>query len=304
MSSNFEKNTKGFSFTAIFLIFLGIVFLLNNFGILSWNLWQNLWKFWPILLILFGTEIILGRNFTPRGLGFLIVLIFIVPVILILNPFTGNPLATQTALFKKPLANLTKASINFNLASSNLKISELEPISTDLFLGTLKYSQLLPKPNLTEEQHFGEAQFTISQSSKDQIPFSNNLGNSGIFSLTRLIPLELNFKGSTAVLELNLEKLRISFLDVETEAGNIDIRFAKDYSTRAFLKTKASLIKLKIPENTAASIKLNSSFKTLKIDSNKFKKIDSNTYKSTNFDQASNKIEVEISGSVSSIEIN
>jgi hypothetical protein len=47
----------------IFLLFLGIVFLLQTSGILPWGLWGTLWRFWPVLIIIIGIGILLrGRN--------------------------------------------------------------------------------------------------------------------------------------------------------------------------------------------------------------------------------------------------
>ncbi len=303
MSSNFEKN-KGFSFTAGFLILLGIVFLLNNFGILSWDLWQNLWKFWPILLVLFGVEIILGRNASVKSFVFLLILIFLVPTILVLNPFTGNPLATKKINFERPLGNLTKASFKFELPSTNLKITNVNENATEIFTGFLKYSQVLPKPTLSENRHFGEAAYKIVQTERKQVPLSNNIGNSGEFKLTNAVPLELVFKSNTAVLDLNLKKLRVSALQVDSKAGSINVIFPKDFSTRAYFLTQASLIKLTIPKENGVSLKIDSSFKSLKLDSERFKKFDKANYKSTNFDTSQIKIEIEISGSASNIEIN
>ncbi len=303
MSNNFEKNSKGFSFTALFLILLGIVFLLNNFGVLSWDLWQNLWKFWPILLVLFGVEIILGRNASVKSFVFLLILIFLVPIILVLNPFTGNPLATKKVNFEKPLGNLTKASLRFELPSTNLKIGNLNENSTKSFSGFLKYSQVLPKPKLTENRQFGEVEYKIIQENKKQVPLSNNIGNSGEFKLTSSIPLRLSFVSNSGVFDLNLKKLRVTEVEINSKTGTIKANFAKDFSTKAYFFTQASLITLTIPKEDGASLKIVSSFKSLKIDSTRFKQIDKENYKSTNFDQAAIKIEIEITGSASSIEI-
>jgi len=47
---------------AIFLIFIGVIFLLNNLGVLPWTVWGTLWRFWPILLVLWGVQLILGGS--------------------------------------------------------------------------------------------------------------------------------------------------------------------------------------------------------------------------------------------------
>src|SRR3972149_10241470 len=47
---------------ALFLIFIGVVFLLNNLGVLPWTVWGVLWRFWPLLLVLWGVQLILGGS--------------------------------------------------------------------------------------------------------------------------------------------------------------------------------------------------------------------------------------------------
>ena len=41
------------------LIVLGLAFLANNFG---WISWHQLWKWWPVLLIAFGASIVFQRG--------------------------------------------------------------------------------------------------------------------------------------------------------------------------------------------------------------------------------------------------
>lgn len=47
-------------FWPVFLVAIGSVLLLNNLNIIPWSSWENLVKFWPMLLILWGLEMLLG----------------------------------------------------------------------------------------------------------------------------------------------------------------------------------------------------------------------------------------------------
>ncbi len=47
---------------AIFMISIGVIFLMNSFGVLSWGIWSVLWRFWPVLLILGGIQLLLGKS--------------------------------------------------------------------------------------------------------------------------------------------------------------------------------------------------------------------------------------------------
>ena len=46
----------------LILIFLGAVFLLQNTGYLPANFWLNLWKLWPLVLVLIGIELLLSHR--------------------------------------------------------------------------------------------------------------------------------------------------------------------------------------------------------------------------------------------------
>jgi hypothetical protein len=53
-------------FGGLFLVFLGTVFLLTNLGLVPSSVWNELWKFWPVLIILLGLRLLGGRNIISR----------------------------------------------------------------------------------------------------------------------------------------------------------------------------------------------------------------------------------------------
>src|SRR4030042_6728840 len=97
------------------LIVLGAIFLLNNFGILPWDVWTSIWKFWPVLLILIGVEFFFGQAFSWRTFIILLLIIFLVPTLWAVNPFTTNPLASEELSISEDLRNLTRAKILIDL---------------------------------------------------------------------------------------------------------------------------------------------------------------------------------------------
>jgi len=56
----------------VFLIFSGSLLLLNSFGTLPWEIWNRFIDFWPVLLILVGIRIMLGKSLLSRLLMSLI----------------------------------------------------------------------------------------------------------------------------------------------------------------------------------------------------------------------------------------
>lgn len=53
---------RGNAVFGLFILFIGGVLLLNNFGIVPWNFWDFIWIFWPVIFILIGIRAIFGRS--------------------------------------------------------------------------------------------------------------------------------------------------------------------------------------------------------------------------------------------------
>ncbi len=303
MSYNNQRTSNGFSFTALLLIILGLVFLLNNFGVLPWEIWSNIWKFWPVLLILFGVEALIGRQTSFGGLGILLFLIFLVPIVLIVNPLTGNPLATKAVDFSKPLDNLTRGRLDFQFQSANVKISALDRASDKLFTGTIKYSDLLPKPTFTEDRRLGEGIYTFTQNSQKSLPFLNSLGNNVNFNLSTLVPMEIKVTSTSGIINLDLSKLKLDLVEIQTTTGQTNITFSSNYSSKVYIKTGAAIVNLTIPKEQASSIKASSTLNSVKIDQTRFPKT-AGIYKSLNYDTSAVKLEIEITGQATSVNVN
>lgn len=47
---------------AIFLVFIGLVFLLNTTGVVDWSIWTYILRFWPVFLILAGIKLMIGQS--------------------------------------------------------------------------------------------------------------------------------------------------------------------------------------------------------------------------------------------------
>jgi len=46
----------------LILIAVGILLLLNQAGRLPWTVWGTLWRFWPVILVLVGLEVLIGAG--------------------------------------------------------------------------------------------------------------------------------------------------------------------------------------------------------------------------------------------------
>lgn len=84
----------------VLLVFLGIVFLLQNLGILPWGVWGRLWQFWPVVLVAIGLNLLL-RHRSP----WLVIVLILVLLLACLGmaiwqyrfPAPGNPAGSSLA---------------------------------------------------------------------------------------------------------------------------------------------------------------------------------------------------------------
>lgn len=49
-------NKNGNLLVGLVLIALGVVFLLNTMGLFPWRVWSQLWRLWPLILVLIGLK--------------------------------------------------------------------------------------------------------------------------------------------------------------------------------------------------------------------------------------------------------
>lgn len=50
------------------LIGVGVLVLMQNLGFLPFGFWWTLWRFWPVVLIVVGLDLLLGRRSPVGGL--------------------------------------------------------------------------------------------------------------------------------------------------------------------------------------------------------------------------------------------
>ncbi len=61
METKENKLNSGF-WAAVILIILGVIMILNNFGIIEYGVWETMWKLWPLLFVVFGVILLSKRK--------------------------------------------------------------------------------------------------------------------------------------------------------------------------------------------------------------------------------------------------
>ncbi len=71
-----ETEGRGAPVVGVVFLFFGIVLLLSTTGYLPWEIWNNLWRYWPVLIIIAGLNILL-RSVNPWIVSLIVLAILI-----------------------------------------------------------------------------------------------------------------------------------------------------------------------------------------------------------------------------------
>src|SRR3972149_730312 len=115
-------------FWPIVLIGAGVIFLLNNTGVITGNPWPVILNLWPVLLIVAGLDILLGRQSSAGpAIGAILGLLLVGGVLGVLTAgpnlpglnltFAGGELKTQHV--ESPLGDVRSARVSIDFTSGS-----------------------------------------------------------------------------------------------------------------------------------------------------------------------------------------
>ena len=252
----------------LILIAIGLLFLLNNFGLLP----IDLWKLWPLILILIGLELILARG----------------------RPWAGRQ------RFDRDLGNLKRAHIEIEAGIGNLKVGHLgDP--TKLVEGRFE-TGISPSFDVSD----GEGKLRLARWGGEFVffpPLWRILGDRRI-KLTPQIPLTMSVDAWIGDVDLDLSSLKLTDLHVDSKIGEISVEFPQTAGlTTAFLRSYVGDVTLDIPSGVAARIKASlGSLASLHIDRDRFKRV-GGFYVSDDFESAENRLDLRVEALIGDVKI-
>jgi hypothetical protein len=203
----------------LLLVAVGVLLLLQTIGVVPWGLWLELWRFWPVLLVVAGGLILLGgRAPLVATLAALALLIASVGGAYALADRASFPTVTEISL-AEPLNNLESAEVHLAFSAGDLRVGALPPGSVDLARGELRTPGR--EASAVLERRNGEGQLTISSGAAGGLGWLGGGGGAQWdLALSRDVPLALDVDGGAASMELDLRHLRVERLDLDVGAAD------------------------------------------------------------------------------------
>jgi len=261
-------------FWAVILVGLGFLFLANNLGLMSLNVWS---LFWPGLLILLGIWFLIG---TTRG--------------------TSGLVMESGSI---DLEGAAKASIVVKHGAGRLSViggTESGLLVSGSFANGLdarvkKNGDLLNVVMQPQTPPFPEVIFPWT--------WMSGRGFEWDFAIARDVPLDLVFEIGAVDAHLDLSEILVKNLALKTGASSTDLKLpAGAGMTHLKVESGMASVKIQIPKGVAARIETQSGLASISVDQSRFPK-QNGYYQSGDYETAENKVEIRIETGMGSVEI-
>jgi hypothetical protein len=256
MSDKREFRRGGLVGPAI-LIGLGIVFLLNNLGILSWTIWETLLRLWPVLLVAAGLDLILGR----RSIwGSLLALALTVAVlggaIWLSGTVIGSVQAARSEEIAQPLGEAEQAELTIDpgIGRLHLEAASDSPNLVEGTLGLARGEELAQDFTLQGQR----VTFTLRTERASFGPFPTGWIGQRLWDLqlSPRVPLRLRTDLGLGEMDLDLSELRLEELDVELGLGQAVVTLPQEGRFDARIDGAIGQTVVVIPDGLAVRVRL------------------------------------------------
>jgi len=276
------------------LILVGVVALLVNIGWISAERLYLLFNLWPLILIVFGLELIVRR--TMRGASSDIAAILIIAlavagaaayVVAAPNPATAGVLDSSS-----PIAGVEQASLEIDAGSANITVSGSPAVETELYRAHIEYSG--PKPGISFDHSTGLVR--VSQTG-GSFPFFQSRRFVVDIKLNQHVPWSITENSGATTSTLNLSGVQVGSINVNTGASRSDITLGEPSGIVPVTINGGSLtVHVHRPKGTGASVAIAGGAVNLIADGKQLHAIGNLTFQSKDFATEGDGYRVEING--------
>ena len=249
--------------SGVFFGGLGVVILLSNLGYLQIDAWEAIFRLWPVMLVLWGFDVLFGRRSVWSLLGGIVIGLCILGAVswMIVSPPSGEQGIVSHPIMQSLTDETEKASINIEQTSGSLDISSgAEP--SVLIEGEIDLDRN-EEPYEYFKSSGGETLYELKS--------GNNMGQSFMLvgtidrmdwnlKLNRQVPLELNTRLIMGEQKVNLSGLQTSSHQNETIFGESVLVLPAEGDLDVSVRVVFGEVMIYVLEDTPLRINLDTAF--------------------------------------------
>lgn len=291
----------------LLLISAGVVFLLNNLGVLPWGVWEALGRLWPLFLIAIGIDLVLGRR---RPLISAVLVVVVIATAAGFVYYNGGLLSSGAIVstpLSVPLQGASAASLRLEMGIGDLNLHALdsEPGRSNFAGGTLQYYQNYGAPNKNISPG-SSLDVDLSQNDK-----GFNLGfltdgprPSWDIGLSGAVSVSLNVESGTGNVVLDLSSTKLTDLHIDAGTGNMSVTLPSPTGQSSVeINGGTGNIELLLPAGVAARLTVDTGLGKVTVDPS-FAKSGEDTYSTPNYSgETANRYDIQIDGGVGNISV-
>jgi hypothetical protein len=286
------------------LIGLGLVFLANNLGWLGWEVWDTLWRLWPVLLIAVGLELLIGRRSLLSAALILVLVLGIGGAAVWWSGVSWmHSVPVTDEAITQALGGATRADVEIGMSAGTLRLRALDE-GNGLIAGTVQ-----PAPRAQIVRSFAvngdTAVFKLHSTGASawMVPpttarFENLRWD---LRLNPSVPMQLKVETGAGTAALDLARLRVTDLEANIGVGTTTLTMPAQGQVQAQVNGGVGETTIIIPAGVAARITATAGLGTIQVPSGY--QLQDKVYRSPGYDTAVNRVDMQVHGGVGSITI-
>lgn len=323
-------------FSALDLITIGIVLLLNTTGVISWKIWVELLRFWPLFIVSAGIGILFDFSIWSKVIGKIITYLLFLAMLFFAGVNTINN-STVVDDFRNGLPNFfTNSLFVFNTSNNDQNKETVYSIADFQEIKELGLKLYNTKGTLTvtdansDNTIFGvnasysqyDSEYTIEKSVENEkmnLIFDSGEITNGFMNFSNSAPKydfvlgnflqnsNLELKLGAGETRIDLSKIQLTTLKANTAAGKLIANFSDNaLPTSMELEVGAGEMEITIPKDAGYKLKYSVGVGGVKIDGqNVGVGLGSkDTLVSDNYSNSTRKVDIKLDVAVGSFSLN
>jgi len=288
-------------------ISLGVIFLLGNFGYLSISVWEMIFRIWPLFLIAWGIDILIGRRsllLSLTGAALVIALLFgalwyFGGFGLPGQPLLGGQARLAGSTISQELDGAARAQVEISPSAGTLALSAQDQPANMLITGQVPEERA---DRLT--QNFSLNGDLAIYNLKDAQPTVFMPGNSSRSAwdlrLNPEIPIDLRVNMGAGDATLDLSGLNLTHLDVNLGVGQVEVILPEGGSFEAKVSSAIGQTTIFIPGDLAVRIRAGTALSARSIPA-LYSEVGDNVFVSPGYEEAENKVEIDLNQAIGQV---
>lgn len=307
-------------FWGILFVFIGGIFLLENFGIIDFS-WYYLWHLWPVILILIGLNILLSRVNSKIGLIATVVITVIALGFVTIKGlkngsnradrnwiFYENDDADSTSFNSEESISTFKEDYDSKYKTATLNIKggasqfEIKNTTDMLFKSDLKETKTSYYLRKTDIDNRVVLDFN-TKNKKGGYNFQNNEFSEVKMMLNAEPIWDVNLAMGAGSVDFDLSAFKVKSINLKGGAASFDLKIGNLLNqVNLVAETGVAKVKIEVPESMGCQIITSTGLSSK--DFKGFIKKDNGTYETSNYKSATKKVNIILKGGLSDLNVN